>query len=412
MKRAYVALLAFGLIPLVLAGSSCTNKSDSKKTGKTLITGADQTEKYFPYLKGKRVAMMVNPSSTIGGKPSIDVLLAAGIKVVRVFGPEHGFRGNASNGTHVADEIDAKTGVPIISLYGPKRKPSADDMKDVDILIYDIQDVGVRFYTNINALRNLMESCAEYDVELMVLDRPNPHAYMVDGPILDMKFKSGIGQFPIPISHGLTVGEFAQMVNGEGWLEGPAAGKQCKLKIIKIANYTHDTPYVLPVNPSPNLNTPQSVMLYPSTCLFEGIMLNHGRGTMMPFTVLGAPSLKGKYEFSYTPTSIPGMAENPLYKDEVCYGLDLRGYDTEQLRRKRQINIGWVIELYNAYPDKDKFFGPDPAYKQLGSIEKLVGVAEFRQQVKSGMSEEDIRKTWEPGLSAYREMRKKYLLYP
>jgi uncharacterized protein YbbC (DUF1343 family) len=413
MIRTRSSLFALGLMVLVLAGSSCSRsaKTGSKKLGAAPVTGADQTEKYFPYLKGKRVAMMVNQTSIIGDKPSVDVMLASGIKIVKIFGPEHGFRGNASNGAVVADEIDPATGVPIISLYGKKNKPTADDMKDVDVLIYDMQDTGVRFYTNINALRRLMETCAEYDKEMLLLDRPNPHAYMIDGPILDMRLKSGIGQFPIPIAHGMTTGEFAQMINGEGWLEGPAAGKQCKLKIIPIANYTHDTPYVLPVNPSPNLNTPQSIMLYPSTCLFEGTKLNHGRGTMMPFTVMGSPTLKGKYEFSYTPTSLPGMSENPLYKDQVCYGLDLRNVDTEQLRKSRRINLSWMKELYAAYPEKEKFFDSS-FHPQIGNIDKLSGVYEFRKQIQSGMSEEDIRKTWEPGLATYRKMRKKYLLYP
>src|SRR5687768_607768 len=256
-----------------------------------------------------------------------------------------------------------------------------------------------------------MEACAEHDKEMLLLDRPNPNAYMVDGPILDPKFKSGIGQFPIPIAHGMTVGEFAQMINGEGWLEGPASGKQCKLKIIPVANYTHDTPYALPVNPSPNLNTPQAVMLYPSTSLFEGTILNHGRGTYTPFTGLGAPALKGKYEFSYTPVGIPGMAENPVHQNEVCYGLDLRNYDADQLRKSRRINLSWMKELYAAYPDKSRFF--DQTYhKQIGNIDKLAGVYEFKQQIMSGMSEDEIRKTWQPGLAAFREVRQKYLLYP
>jgi uncharacterized protein YbbC (DUF1343 family) len=372
------------------------------------VPGADQTDQYVPRLKGKRVGMVVNPSSTVGGRPSVDALMAMGVKIVKVFGPEHGFRGNASNGTVVADEVDAATGLPIISLYGKKRKPSAADMADVDVLVYDIQDVGVRFYTNINTLRDVMEACAEHGRELVVLDRRTRTRTWSTGPVLDMKLKSGIGQFPIPIAHGMTVGEFARMVNGEGWMAG---GKPCELHVVKVANYTHDTPYVLPVNPSPNLNTPQSVMLYPSTCLFEGTILNHGRGTLMPFTVLGAPALKGVYEFSYTPVGIKGMSETPLHQNEVCYGLDLRAYDVEQLRRRRQINIGWVKELYAAYPDKARFF--DSSYsKQIGSIDKLAGTTEFKRQIIAGVPEEEIRKSWEPGLAAFRKVREKYLLYP
>jgi uncharacterized protein YbbC (DUF1343 family) len=400
LTRSTLVLLC--ALSLLLANSSFAD------AGGKLMTGADRTDQYVPYLKGKRVGLVGNPTSIIGDKPSIDVLPGLGVKLVKLFGPEHGFRGNASNGTKVSDEVDPSTGIPIISLYGKKNKPSADDLADLDVLIYDIQDMGVRFYTNINVLRNVMDACAEHDKELLILDRPNPHAYMVDGPILDMKLKSGIGQFPIPIAHGMTTAEFAQMINGEGWL---ANGRKCKLKIIPNANYTHDTPYVLPVKPSPNLNTPQSVMLYPSTCLFEGTILNHGRGTMMPFTVLGAPALKGKYEFSYTPHSIPGMSEDPVHKDQVCYGLDLRNYDVEQLRKKRQINLQWMIELYNAYPDKARFF--DQSYhKQIGNIDKLAGTYEFKKQIMAGMSEDEIRKTWQPGLEAFKKIRAKYLIYP
>ncbi|MDB5295265.1 MAG: hypothetical protein JWO31_1248 [Phycisphaerales bacterium] len=393
---------------LAAAPAMAPNTAPAAAAASGLVTGADQTDLYVPRLKGKRVGLVVNLTSVIGGKPSVDVLLAMGVKVVKVFGPEHGFRGDASNGTPVADEVDAKTGVPIISLYGNKRKPDAKDMADLDLLVYDVQDVGVRFYTNINTLRDVMEACAEHKVPLMVLDRPNPHGYLVDGPVLDMKLKSGIGQFPVPIAHGMTVGEFARMVNGEGWMEG---GRPCALEVVPVARYRHDLPYVLPVNPSPNLNTPQAVMLYPSTCLFEGTILNHGRGTYMPFTVVGAPALKGTYAYSYTPVSIKGMKEHPLYENEVCYGLDLRGYDAEPLRRERRINLAWIKELYAAYPDKARFF--DRSYsKEIGDIDKLAGTTEFRKQIIAGLSEEEIRKTWEPGLSAFRTLRQKYLLYP
>ncbi|HEX8521944.1 MAG TPA: DUF1343 domain-containing protein [Tepidisphaeraceae bacterium] len=408
---ALLALLSFHA-HTAAANTDAGGVSAASRAGATTapITAADQTDQYVPLLKGKRVALVANPTSIIGGKPSADVLPGLGVKIVKIFGPEHGFRGNASNGTSVTDEIDAKTGIPIISLYGPRKKPRAADLADVDVMVYDIQDMGVRFYTNINTLRDVMDSCAENDVEMMVLDRPNPHAYLIDGPVLDMKLKSGIGQFPIPIAHGMTVGEFAQMINGEGWLEN-GAKKKCKLKVIPIANYTHETPYTLPVSPSPNLNTPQAVMLYPSTCLFEGTILNHGRGTMMPFTVMGAPALKGKYEFSYTPQGIRGMSEDPVHKGEVCYGLDLRNYDAEQLRKRRQINLSWMIELYNAYPDKSRFF--DSSYhKQIGNIDKLSGTTEFKKQIIAGMSEEEIRKTWQPGLEAFKKVRAQYLIYP
>ena len=370
-------------------------------------TGAEQTEKYVPYLKGKRVAILANQTSIIGKTHLVDSLRKLGINIVKVFGPEHGFRGNASAGAKVADEIDMATGIPVISLYGKKNKPSHEDLADVDLMIYDLQDVGCRFYTNINALFRLMDACHENDKELLILDRPNPNAYFIDGPVLDMKFKSGIGMFPIPISHGLTVGEFAQMVNGEGWLTNKV---KCKLKIIKVANYNHDMPYILPVSPSPNLNTQQSILLYPSTCLFEGTYINHGRGTYFPFTVLGSPELKGKYEFSFTPIGIPGMAETPLFMNEVCYGIDLRNYDVEILRKTKQINIQWIMELYEASPHKEKFFDSKLS-NQMGVIEKLTGSDKFRQQIIDGTSEKEIRQSWEPGLSQYKVMRKKYLLY-
>ena len=261
-----------------------------------IITGADQTEKYLPYLKGKRVAVLANPTTIIGKKHLVDSLQSLGINIVKVFGPEHGFRGNASAGMKVADEKDSVTGIPVISLYGAKSKPSKEDLADVDIMIFDIQDVGCRFYTNINVLARIMEACAENNKELIILDRPNPNGYFVDGPVLDMNLKSGIGMFPIPITHGLTIAEFAQMLNGEDWLANKI---KCKLKIIPVANYDHGMYYELPVKPSPNLNTQQSIMLYPSLCLFEGTILNLGRGTYFPFTVLGSPALKEKYDFNF-----------------------------------------------------------------------------------------------------------------
>jgi uncharacterized protein YbbC (DUF1343 family) len=376
-------------------------------TSAKIITGADQPEKYLPYLAGKRVAILANQTSIVGDKHLVDFLLSKGIKVVKVFGPEHGFRGNASAGVKVADEKDPATGVPIVSLYGAKRKPTKEDLADVDILIYDLQDVGVRFYTNINALREFMDAASESNKELLFLDRPNPNGYLVDGPILDMSLKSGIGQFPIPISHGMTIGEFAQMINGEGWIPD---GRKAALRIVKVANYARNMEYVLPVKPSPNLNTQQSIMLYPSTCLFEGTRLNHGRGTYTPFAVFGSPLLKGIYSFSYIPKSIPGMAETPLFMNQEVYGLDLRNYDTKELRRSKKLNIKWMIDLYNAYPDKKNFFDKSLS-KEINDIDKLAGTREFKEQIMAGRSEDEIRKTWQPGLTNFRKMRQKYLLY-
>ncbi len=387
---------------------TCNNQQKETSIEKQIITGADQTEKYLPFLKGKRIGLLVNHTSVIKETPIVDSLISLGINVVTIFGPEHGFRGNASNGAVVDDSKDEKTNIPIISLYGKKRKPSKEDLENIDLMIYDFQDVGVRFYTNINALRDLMEACAENNKPLLILDRPNPNGYYIDGPVLDMKLKSGIGQFPVPILHGMTIGEFAQMINGEKWLPN---NLQCNIKVIPVANYTHDMPYTLPIPPSPNLNTQQSVLLYPSLCLFEGTIISQGRGTMFPFTVLGNPDLKEKYGFSFTPVSIPGMSETPLHQNKECFGLDLRGYNTETFRETRRLNLKWLREMYQNYPYKEKFFDFTQS-RQMGNFDKLAGDTILKQQIINGVSDEEIYKSWEPALIKYKEMRKKYLLYP
>jgi len=401
----FLILLAIGNIKCVAQIASSKNNISGKRG---IITGADQTEKYLSYLKGKRIGLVANQSSIIGKKSSVDSLLSLGIKIVKVFGPEHGFRGNASNGAVVGNETDAKTGLPIISLYGKNEKPGKDQLEDIDLMVFDIQDVGCRYYTNINTLEYVMEACAENNKELLILDRPNPNAYVVDGPVMtDDKFKSAIGIHYTPMTHGMTIGEFAQYLNGEGYLK-----EKCKIKIIKVANYDHDMAYVLPIHPSPNLNTQQAVMLFPSLCMFEGTAINEGRGTYMPFTILGAPALKGKYPFSYKPVSIPGMSERPNHKDSICYGLDLGKYDISTLRKSRQINLSWLIELYNAYPDKANFFTPGRANQDISAFDLRIGTDQLRKQIIAGVSEADIRKSWEPGLQKFKAIRAKYLLYP
>ena len=403
-----VAFLLVALLPIFFLYKNSARSSGSVDFDKSIKTGAEQTEKYVPYLKGKRIGILANQTTIIGKRHLVDSLKSIGVNIVTVFGPEHGFRGNKSAGDRVSDEVDSTTGIRIVSLYGPRRKPGKRDLAEIDLMIFDVQDVGCRFYTNINMLAAIMEACAESGKELLILDRPNPNGYLVDGPILDMKFKSGIGMFPIPMAHGTTIGEFAQMLNGQGWLD---KGVKCKIRIIPVANYNHNMSYTLPVKPSPNLNTQQSVLLYPSTCLFEGTALNHGRGTYFPFTVLGSPLLKGKYTFSFTPVGIPGMAETPLHMNKVCYGLDLREYDTEKLRRSGKVNIQWMMELYKAFPDKAKFFDYTQS-NQMGNIDRLAGTSKFKEQIIAGTSEAEIRKSWEPGLGEYKIMRKKYLLYP
>lgn len=410
MKTFHVSVVFFALALSML--TMCGNSGgkivkQAPNAQSDIRTGAEQTEKYLPLFNGKRVAMVANPTSVIGKKLLVDSLLALNVRIVKVFGPEHGFRGTASAGATVADSVDAQTGIPEISLYGKKSKPSKEDLADVDLVIFDIQDVGARFYTYINLLARVMESCAENNKELIVLDRPNPNGFSVDGPILDIKLKSGIGMFPIPITHGMTMGELARMYNGEGWLTNH---EKCKITIVPVANYSHNKEYVLPVAPSPNLNTQQSIWLYPSLCLFEGTIISQGRGTHFPFTVLGNPDLKGKYEFSFTPVSIKGMAETPLFQDKTCYGLDLRKYDTSEYRQNGKLILKWLIEMYQAYPYKDKFFDYRQS-NQIGNFDKLAGNIQLKQQIISGKSEKEIRDSWEPGLSEFKKIREKYLLY-
>ncbi|MGZ3767733.1 MAG: exo-beta-N-acetylmuramidase NamZ family protein, partial [Mucilaginibacter sp.] len=347
-----------------------------------ILTGADQTSLYMDYLKNKNIGMVINQTSVIGKShvSTIDSLLKLGIKIKKIFGPEHGFRGNASNGANVDDSVDPKTGIPAISLYGKHYKPTAADLKGIDLMIFDIQDVGTRFYTYLSTLHYVMEACAENNVELMIFDRPNPNGFYVDGPVLDTAFRSFVGLDPLPIVHGLTIAEYAQMINGEGWLKNHA---RCKLKIIKMANYIHELPYDPPINPSPNLNTYQSIILYPSLCLFEGTTISMGRGTVFPFQVLGHPDLKGKFDFSFTPVSIPGMSEDPPHKGKACYGIDLRNYDLDTIRDNGKIGILWLIKLYKAFPDKEHFFN---AY-----FSKLAGNDQLRKQIEAGKSEEEIR---------------------
>jgi uncharacterized protein YbbC (DUF1343 family) len=392
----------FSITAIVQANSIHLHKKATHQSGKKIIPGADQTQLYLNYLKGKNIGMVVNQTSVIGDKltPSVDSLLKLGISIKKIFGPEHGFRGNASNGATVDDSTDPKTSLPVISLYGKHYKPTPADLNGLDLLIFDIQDVGTRFYTYLSTLQYVMEACAENNIELVILDRPNPNGFYVDGPVLDTAFKSFVGMDQVPIVYGMTIAEYAQMINGEGWLKNHV---QCKLKIIKVANYSHNTLYKLPVNPSPNLNTAQSVLLYPSLCLFEGTTLSVGRGTYSPFQQVGHPLLKGKYNYTFTPVSIPGMSEDPPQKNQVCYGIDLRNYDTGIIQNSGKLNLIWLLELYNVFPDKAHFFN---AY-----FVKLAGTEELRKQIEAGKTEREIRESWEPALSKFKMTRQKYLLY-
>lgn len=417
-KRITAAMCVFCVAITSACGQAKTKASPDVRnevrklsgSGAAVITGAEQTSLYLPYFKGKNFGMVVNPTSVIGTKkqPLVDYLVEEKYTIKKIFGPEHGFRGDASAGVEVGNAVDKKTGIPVISLYGKHQKPDRTDLAGIDLMVFDIQDVGARFYTYIYTLHRVMEACAENGIELMILDRPNPTGFSVDGPILDMKLKSGIGMHPIPITHGMTIAEYAQMINGEGWLAG---GVKCKLKIIRVLNYNHQMQYTLPVKPSPNLNTQQSILLYSSICLFEGTVISQGRGTLFPFTVLGSPALEGKYPYVFTPKSIAGMSETPLHQDKKCFGLDLRKYNTDEFVTTGKLNLQWLIELYKAYPEKEKFFDYKQS-KEMGNFDKLAGTENLRLQIIAGKTEEEIRKSWEPGLSAFKEKRKKYLIYP
>ncbi|GAA0556525.1 exo-beta-N-acetylmuramidase NamZ family protein [Chitinophaga japonensis] len=364
-----------------------------------VITGADRTAEYLPLLKNKRVALLVNQTAVIGQTHLVDSLLQLGVRIQKIFSPEHGFRGNADAGEKIGNSVDERTGLPIVSLYGKHRKADAADLRDVDVLVFDIQDVGARFYTYISSLQELMESAAENNKPLIVLDRPNPNGHYVDGPILDTAFRSFVGMQPIPLVHGMTVGEYARLLNGEKWLKG---GVHCKLTVIPCQRYTHQTFYHLPVKPSPNLPNMASIYLYPSLCLFEGTALSLGRGTDKPFQVFGSP-LFPKDLYSFTPRSTPG-AKNPVLKDQVCYGYDLSGPAASVLRQTGyQLQLKWLIQAYKMYPQKDKFFN--------AFFNKLAGNRQLMQQIKDGKSESEIRQSWEPGLSRFKQLRKKYLLY-
>jgi uncharacterized protein YbbC (DUF1343 family) len=361
----------------------------------SVVLGVHQLDKVEKLTQGKRVALLVNHTAALGNVHLVDLLRSLKVDVRKVFAPEHGFRGLADAGETIPDGKDPETGIPIASLYGNTKKPTPAQLADVDVVIFDIQDVGARFFTYISTLHYMMEACAENKKKLVVLDRPNPNGHYVDGPLLLPEQKSFVGMHPIPIVHGLTVGELALMINGEGWL-GP--GKKCELEVIQMLFYDRSKPYLLPVKPSPNLPSPHSILLYPSTCLFEGTALSVGRGTPTPFEVVGHPSLVGA-PHQFTPVSIPGMARKPPFENQLCHGWDFRDAKPEN-----RIVLQWLIDAYQAYPEKDKFFIP--------YFDKLAGTPLLRQQIQSGLSEAQIRETWKSDLEAYQKVRAKYLLYP
>lgn len=361
--------------------------------------GAELTDIYFPFLQGKRVAVMTNQTGMAGNEHLVDMLVRYRINVAGIFSPEHGFRGTADAGEHVSSSVDEKTGISIWSLYGSgSGKPSVDQMKQFDVLLFDLQDVGLRFYTYYASMARLMDACAEHGKKMIVLDRPNPNGFYVDGPILDMKHKSGVGWLPIPVVHGMTLGELALMINGEKWLPQE---RICDLTVVPCENYTHQTRYELPIAPSPNLPNTHSIYLYPSTCLFEGTVMSLGRGTSFPFEVYGHPKYKGS-DFSFTPRSVAG-AKNPPLLNEKCYGVNLREVPDE-LIWENKFDLSYVIDAYNNLNMGEKFF--------TSFFEKLVGVDYIRKDIIAGKSAAEIRKKWSCDVESFKRQRKPYLLYP
>ncbi len=368
-------------------------------TSSDIKVGAERTERYYPFLKGKRIAIVANQTAMIGKVHLVDSLIKAGFDIKKVFAPEHGFRGDAEAGQQIENYTDKKTGIPVISLYGKDYKPHATDLNDVDVVIYDIQDVGVRFYTYTATMQYVMEACAENKKTFIVLDRPNPNGFYVDGPVMENELKSFIGLNPVPIVHGLTVAEYALMINGEGWLKN---GVKCDLKYIPVDNYNHTYYYILPVKPSPNLPNMKAVYLYPSLGLFEGTILSVGRGTDKPFQVVGHPDLKSG-TYSFTPKSVP-EAKNPPLIGQKCYGYDLSDFAELFIKNYKQVYLFWIMGAYENMPLKEKFFNT--------AFDKLAGNTTLKKQIMDGAKEEVIKKSWQQGLDSYKKMRKKYLLYP
>lgn len=363
-------------------------------------TGAERTAFYLPSLKGKNIGLVVNQTSMIGSVHLVDSLLVLGVNVKKIFAPEHGFRGNADAGEKISDSKDPKTGIQIISIYGSKKAPDKVDFDGIDLLIFDIQDVGTRFYTYISTLHYVMISCADNKIPLMIFDRPNPNGHFVDGPVLDLAYQSFVGMHPIPVVHGMTIGEYAKMIAGEKWM---GENKVIDLQVIYCLNYKHTDDYNLPVPPSPNLPNMRSIYLYPSICYFEGTQISLGRGTNKQFQVLGAPLLNAG-DYYFTPEPKPG-AMTPPQLGKRCRGIDLSGLDINQLKGKKSIDLSYLIQMYKDYPDKESFFLPGLFF------DKLAGSSALREMIQAGYTEKQIKETWQPGLNAFKKIREKYLLY-
>ena len=361
--------------------------------------GAERMDEYISQLKGKQIAIVANQSSLVKDKHLIDTLLHSGINVIRIFCPEHGFRGNADAGEDISSGKDKQTGIEIISLFGKKFKPSKKDLRGIDMVVFDIQDVGVRFFTYLSTLQYVMEACAENNKPLIVLDRPNPNGFYVDGPVMQENLKSFVGLNPIPVVYGMTIGEYSKMINEEGWLKNKI---RCKLEVVTCENYDHSWSSELPVRPSPNLPNLQSIVLYPSVCLFEGTIISPGRGTDYPFQVFGHPSLK-LCDFRFTPRSIPGMSKTPLYLGKECCGSDLRNFNRSIIQKDKKLILDWLILAYSNCELKDSFFN--------SYFDMLAGNRNLKKQIQAGMSPDKIRDSWKPELEKFMSIRRKYLLY-
>jgi len=389
-----------GLLCLLL-GSALMAQNDLKLVDyKDITTGAEQTENYLPLVKNKHVALVAHQASLIGKVHLADSLLRLGVNIEAIFCPEHGFRGNNDAGAAVANEVDSITGIPVISLYGKHKKPSATDMENIDVVVFDLQDVGVRFYTYLSTMTYVMEACAELNIPVILLDRPNPNGFLTDGPVLQSKHKSFVGLHPIPIAHGMTLGELALMIQGEQWIE---YADQLELTVVPLQHYNRNLVVKLPVKPSPNLPTWQSVYLYPSLCLFEGTEISVGRGTDYPFEVYGSPYIKTG-SLVFVPEPKPGSSLHPKLEGQVCYGQFLRGYAENYNRNHRLLNLSWLINAYENAPDTSRFFN--------SFFEKLAGTDSLRLQIQAGYTENQIRESWEKELNYFRLIRDKYLLYP
>jgi uncharacterized protein YbbC (DUF1343 family) len=391
-------IVAFLCVFVVNCGTSKLPYHERFFDNEKIEPGAHQLGQYMPLLKDKGVALLVNQTSTIGETHLVDSLHQLGVNIKAIFAPEHGFRGEADAGEKITDGRDPRTHIPIISIYGKNKKPSAAQLEGIDVVVFDIQDVGARFYTYISSMHYVMEACAENNVDFLVLDRPNPNGHYVDGPVLDPTFRSFVGMHPVPVVHGMTVGEYAQMVNGEGWLKD---GKKCRLDVVLCKNYNHKKFYELPIKPSPNLPNIRSIYLYPSLCFFEGTTASVGRGTTTQFQVYGHPDFS-KGEYTFTPESMPG-AKYPKHQGEVCQGYNLSETPVRQLQKQASLDLSYLINFYQSMPNQSDFFN--------NFFDKLAGTDQLRRQIQAGEDEVSIRASWSEGLAKYEEMREGYLLY-